>query len=447
MGFSVEAGVPALTVFIQGLLSFFSPCVLPLVPLYVSYLAGGARVTGEDGVSRYPRKKVLINTFFFVVGISFAFFLLGLGFTAIGQFFTGGKVWFTRAAGVIMILFGLYQLGLFGQNRALAGEHRLPFRLDQWAMNPLTALVLGFTFSFAWTPCVGPTLSSVLLMASSASSGAGFVLVGVYTLGFVIPFLAVGLFTGQVLDLFRRHVQVVRYTVKAGGVLLILMGLMTLGGMMGRFSSMMASLGQESSVSQSQSTSSQPAEESSSSSPQKEESAASQAEEEPSSSSTAQEEEEEETLYPAPDFTLTDQYGNSHTLSEYQGKVVFLNFWATWCGPCKNEMPEIQQLYEKYGLNEEDLVVLGVANPSSEEAPRNADKSRKEIEAFLEENGYTFPVVMDETGQVLANYGISAFPTTFMIDAEGNLFGYVTGAISLEIMEDIVEQTMTGQRK
>jgi len=249
------------------------------------------------------------------------------------------------------------------------------------------------------------------------------------------------------LDLFRRHVQVVGYTIKAGGVLLILMGLMTLGGMMGRFSSMMASLGQESSVSQSQSTSSQPAEESPSSSPQEEESAASQAEEEPSSSSTAQEEEKEETLYPAPDFTLTDQYGNSHTLSEYQGKVVFLNFWATWCGPCKSEMPEIQQLYEKYRLNEEDLVVLGVANPVTEEAPGNADKSREEIEAFLEENGYTFPVVMDETGQVLANYGISAFPATFMIDAEGNLFGYVTGAINLEIMEDIVEQTMTSRRK
>ena len=433
MGFSVEASVPALTVFIQGLLSFFSPCVLPLVPLYISYLAGGARVTGEDGVSRYPRKKVLINTFFFVVGISFAFFLLGLGFTALGRFFTGGKVWFTRAAGLIMILFGLYQLGVFGQSRALAGEHRLPFRLDRWAMNPLTALVLGFTFSFAWTPCVGPTLSSVLLMASSASGGAGFVLVGVYTLGFVIPFLAVGLFTGQVLDFFRQHVQVVRYTVKAGGVLLILMGLMTLGGMMGRFSSLMASLGQESTPSQSQSADSSSE-------------ASSQAQGGSDSESTSSQASQEE-VYPAPDFTLTDQYGNTHTLSDYKGKVVFLNFWATWCGPCQSEMPEIQQLYEEHGLNEEDLVVLGVANPVTDEAPGNADKSREEVEAFLSDNGYTFPVVMDETGQVLADYGISAFPTTFMIDAEGNLFGYVAGAIDLEIMEDIVQQTMTGQRK
>ena len=100
-------------------------------------------------------------------------------------------------------------------------------------MNPLVALVLGFTFSFAWTPCVGPTLGSVLLMASSSGSAArGFLLIGVYTVGFVVPFLAVGLFTGTVLDFFKRHQKVVRYTVKVGAALLVLMGVMTLTGFM-----------------------------------------------------------------------------------------------------------------------------------------------------------------------------------------------------------------------
>ena len=108
-----------------------------------------------------------------------------------------------RIGGVIVILFGLYQLGIFG-SRLLSNEHRLPFRLDRLAMNPLVALVLGFTFSFAWTPCVGPALASVLLMASSANSAAtGFALIGVFTLGFVIPFLAVGLFTSTLLDFFK----------------------------------------------------------------------------------------------------------------------------------------------------------------------------------------------------------------------------------------------------
>ena len=161
-----------------------------------------------------------------MAGISFAFFLLGLGLTALGAFFHDYQVWFARASGVIILLFGLYQLGLGRRAMLLERERRLPFRLDKLAMNPAAALVMGFTFSFAWTPCVGPTLSSVLLMASSGSSAAaGFLLIGVYTLGFVLPFLAVGLFTGTVLDFFKAHQSAVRYTVKIGAVLLIVMGI------------------------------------------------------------------------------------------------------------------------------------------------------------------------------------------------------------------------------
>ncbi len=433
MGFSVGTGVPALTVFVQGLLSFFSPCVLPLVPLYVSYLAGGARKVGEDGTVQYPRGKVMVNTLFFVLGISFTFFLLGFGFTALGRFFSGNRLWFARVSGMIMILFGLYQFGLFGPSHALVRERRLPVRLDRWAMNPLTALILGFTFSFAWTPCVGPTLGSVLLMASSAgSSGAGFLLIGVYTLGFVIPFLAVGLFTGTVLGFFQRHQRVVRNTVKIGAALLILMGVMTLTGYMNGITGYLSSTGGSPSTGQGN-----PGTDAPTASSQGDEGGASQSGE-PS---------EEIPEVPAPDFTLVDQNGETHTLSDYQGKTVFLNFWATWCGPCQNEMPEIQALYEKYGSNGGELVVLGVANPKSEDYPYNQDnKTQAEVEQFLREKGYTFPVVMDTTGEVFSAYGISAFPTTFMIDAEGNLFGYVVSQMTGEMMESIVQQTMTGQR-
>ena len=244
MGFSLETSVPALTVFVQGLLSFFSPCVLPLIPLYVGYLAGGAGVEGDDGTIAYPRKKVLVNTLFFVVGVSFAFFLLGFGFTALGQFFTGNQRVFSVAAGIIMAAFGLYMLGAFGKTRVIETERRLPFNLGRFAMNPLVALVLGFTFSFAWTPCVGPVLASVLLMASSSASAAtGFALVGVYTVGFVLPFLAVGLFTGEVLRFFRTHGNVVKYTVKVGGALLIVMGVMTATGWMNGVTSYLSSFG------------------------------------------------------------------------------------------------------------------------------------------------------------------------------------------------------------
>ena len=424
MGFSIETSVSAVTVFLQGALSFFSPCVLPLVPLYVSYLAGGAAVVGEDGVRRYPRGKIFLNTLFFVAGISFAFFLLGLGLTALGAFFHDYQVWFARISGVIILLFGLYQLGLGKRAMLLEQERRLPFRLDKLAMNPAVALVMGFTFSFAWTPCVGPTLSSVLLMASSAeSSAAGFLLIGVYTLGFVLPFLAVGLFTGAVLDFFKAHQSVVRYTVKIGAVLLIVMGILTLTG---------ATNGLSADLAAGTTTQEEPA------APQ-DGTASGGAQED---AGGAQEESGEIPVIPAPDFTLTDQYGETHTLSDYQGQTVFLNFWATWCGPCKMEMPDIQALYEEWDENAGDLVVLGVAGPGI-----GQEGSAEDIAAFLEENGYTYPVVMDDTGTLFYKYGISAYPTTFMIDPEGNVFGYVQGAVSREIMDDIVEQTMTGQRR
>ena len=428
MGFSIETSVSAVTVFLQGALSFFSPCVLPLVPLYVSYLAGGAAVVDENGARRYPRGKIFLNTLFFVAGISFAFFLLGLGLTALGAFFHDYQVWFARASGVIILLFGLYQLGLGKRSLVLEREHRLPFRLDKLAMNPATALVLGFTFSFAWTPCVGPTLSSVLLMASSAeSSAAGFLLIGVYTLGFVLPFLAVGLFTGAVLDFFKSHQNVVRYTVKIGAVLLIAMGLLTLTGAAGSISADLAAI--------SGTVQEAPA------APQ--EDASSGGDQDAGGETGGQAQGDAESpVVPAPDFTLTDQFGNSHTLSDYEGQTVFLNFWATWCGPCKMEMPDIQALYEEWGENAGDLVVLGVAGPDI-----GQEGSAEDIAAFLEENGYTYPVVMDDTGALFYQYGISAYPTTFMIDTAGNVFGYVQGAVSREIMDDIVDQTMTGQRR
>ena len=434
MSISIENSVPVLTVFLQGILSFFSPCVLPLVPLYVSYLSGGAKEAGEDGTIHYPRRKILIHTLFFVLGVSFAFFLLGFGFTALGQFFGKNQAVFARLSGIIMILFGLYQLGIFGVSPVIEREHRLPFLLNRWAMGPLPALLLGFTFSFAWTPCVGPTLGSVLLMAGSASSSShALVLIGVYTAGFVLPFLAVGLFTGTVLDFFKRRQTIVRYTVKAGAVLLLFMGFMTLTGFMNGITGYLSDFDDWSSRLES--------------SPDGKETDRRETEKPTVSDESSYNPEEtpagtEPETFPAPDFTLTDQYGREHTFSDYKGKTVFLNFWATWCSPCRSEMPEIEQLYQDYGCNTEDLIVLGVAGPGL-----GREGSAEEITAFLEENEYTFPVILDEEGILFYQYGIRAYPTTFMIDADGNLFGYVRGAISREIMDSIIRQTREGKRE
>ena len=466
MGFNIEVGVSAITVFLQGIISFFSPCVLPLVPLYIGYLSGGAKTVDENGLIRYRRGKVMLNTLFFVLGVSFAFFLLGFGFTAAGQFFKQYQSLFTRIGGILIILFGLYQLGVFGASKLIATEHRLPFRLDKFAMSPVVALVLGFTFSFAWTPCVGPALASVLLMASSAASAAkGFALIGLYTLGFVLPFLAVGLFTGSLLDFFKKHQKVVKYTVKVGGALMILMGVMMFTGWMNGFSTYLSRFG----VSAPPAAASQTVSPTPSAAPEPTDTpeaavtprpapvgggAPAPAETTPAAVPSAPAETApaptatpDPNAIPAPDFTLKDQNGDEHTLSDYQGKVVFLNFWATWCPPCQREMPDVQALYEDWDKNEGDVVVLGVANPKSAEYPYNQDEDEESIKTFLSDRDYTYPVVMDTTGDVFAAYGISAFPTTFMIDKEGNVFGYVQGGISRDIMDSIVDQTISGVRQ
>ena len=432
---NIETGIPFITVFIQGLLSFFSPCILPLVPLYISYLAGGMYRTDENGKISYPRKKVLIHTLFFILGIGFAFVLLGLGFTAIGRFFSGNKVWFTRIGGLIMIGFGLYQLGIFGKSRSMEQTHRLPFSMEGKTFGPFMALLLGFTFSFAWTPCVGPVLASVLLMASSAATAAsGFALIGVYMAGFVLPFLAVGIFAGAALDFFNRKRQVIQYTVKIGGILLILMGVMTMTGWMNGLTGYLSGFGtgsqNEAAVPETSEMAERPE---------------TQAETVRETETAGETEAAGKQTVTAPDFTLTDQFGNSHTLSEYKGKTVFLNFWATWCGPCRMEMPYIQKVYEDYGNNSGDVIILGVANPKTKDRPNNSDVTQEEVESFLSENGYTYPVAMDLDGSIFAAYGIQAFPTTFMIDKNGNVYGYAPGSLSEDMIRSIIQQTIDSE--
>ena len=343
MGFSVDVSVSAVTVFLQGLLSFFSPCVLPLLPLYMGYLSGGTGTMGEDGRIHYERRKVMIHTLCFVIGVSSAFFLLGFGFSALGGLLKSGKQLFSIAGGLLIILFGLYQLGLFGNLTVMGKERRLPLKVDVLAMSPVTALIMGFTFSFAWTPCVGPALTSVLLMAASTESqAAAFFLIGVYTLGFVLPFLAVGLFTTAVLEFFKAHRGVVKYTVKAGGLLMIVMGLLMVTGRMNDVSGYLSSLSAKGGNvrQEGQEAGEIPETEAETGSQKK----ASEASEAPMESS--EEAAKEPVVIPAVDFTLQDQFGNTHSLSDYEGKTIFLNFWATWCPPCKAEMPDIQKLYE-----------------------------------------------------------------------------------------------------
>ncbi len=419
-----------ITVFLEGILSFFSPCVLPLVPLYMGYLSGGTLKTNEDGSIEYDRKKVIINTLFFVVGIGMAFFLLGLGISAAGRFFKGNQLLFARIGGIIVVLFGLYQLGFMGESRILNKQIRLPVQFEKMTMSPITALIMGFVISFAWSPCIGPVLSSVLIMAATSGSGmSGFALIGVYTLGYAIPFILVGFFTTTLLSFLKKHRNVLRYSVKVGGALLVVMGILMFTGKMNSITNYLSTA---TNVFDSEEVSSEVVSDS------EEEIVADPevGEEVAPDSETAVDEADTPDPIPAPEFTLVDQYGETHSLSDYKGQIIFLNFWATWCPPCREELPYIEELYREYQENGDDSVVfVGVTFPGL-----GSEKDVEGVKAFLTENDYTFPVLMNESADLAESYYITAFPTTFIIDADGNVLGYIPGGMTKDIMEDVIAQ-------
>ena len=135
-------------------------------------------------------------------------------------------------------------------------------------------------------------------------------------------------------------------------------------------------------------------------------------------------------------FTFSTRDGAQIPLSDYRGKVVFLNFWATWCPPCREELPYIQELYEEYqAMEDPDVIFLGVTFPGY-----GSEKDVEGVTAFLEENGYSFPVLMDTEVSLAQPYYITAFPTTFLIDPDGNVLGYVPGGMTKDIMEDVIAQ-------
>ena len=137
--------------------------------------------------------------------------------------------------------------------------------------------------------------------------------------------------------------------------------------------------------------------------------------------------------YAAPDFTVLDWEGNERKLSEFEGKPTILNFWASWCGPCKSEMPDFQAAYEAYG----DRINFVMVNCTG---GRETVESAKE---FIEQEGYTFPVYFDTSYEAASVYGASSIPMTFFIDAEGNLITYGMGALPAELLQKGIDMIYT----
>ncbi|VSL21638.1 cytochrome c-type biogenesis protein [Streptococcus pneumoniae] len=219
-----------LSVFLAGILSFFSPCILPLLPVYT-----GVLLDDKDGAQASSGKfsisvTSLLRTLDFIAGISFIFILLGYGAGFLGDLLYAS--WFQYLTGAIIILLGLHQMEIL-HFKGLYKEKRLQLQgQGQNGKGYSQAFLLGLTFSFAWTPCVGPVLGSVLALAASGGSGAwqGAGLMLVYTLGLALPFLLLALTSSYVLKHFRKLHPYLGILKKVGGFLIIVMGLLVLFG-------------------------------------------------------------------------------------------------------------------------------------------------------------------------------------------------------------------------
>lgn len=211
---------------LAGLLSFLSPCILPMVPFYLSYMAGQSVKELRDGGAIAPgaQRRLILQAVAFALGVTTIFVLLGMGATALGRVFVQWKETLSMVAGGILILFGLHFLGIL-RIGLFYREARL-----QSQTKPTTlagAYVLGLAFGFGWTPCVGPALAAILMVASGMGDlWRGGLLLLVYGLGMTLPFIVAAFFAGPFLGWVARHRALMGHVEKAMGVMLIVFGLL-----------------------------------------------------------------------------------------------------------------------------------------------------------------------------------------------------------------------------
>lgn len=212
-----------LVAFSAGILSFLSPCVLPLVPSYVGFLTG---MSLEDASA--SKRHVLLHALLFVLGFTLIFVVLGASATALGRALKQHQIWLQRGGGVLIIVFGLYCLGVLKLG-ALQAEKRV--HLQDKPVGYLGSVLVGMAFAAGWTPCIGPILGAILsLAATSGEAAAGTGLLLAYSAGLAVPFLAAALAVDRFIDWFQRFRTYLPWVMRTSGVLLIVVGVLMITG-------------------------------------------------------------------------------------------------------------------------------------------------------------------------------------------------------------------------
>jgi cytochrome c-type biogenesis protein len=375
--------------FAAGVLSFLSPCVLPLVPGYISLMSGVSIDNLKEGSKAGARRAVILNSLAFNVGLSVIFLALGTTAGWIGASITSNP-WIRIIGGIVIIAFGLQLIGLL-KIGALYKDTR--FFSSEKPRGMLGSLALGVAFAAGWTPCIGPILGGIIgLAATSGGWRSGLLLSAFYSAGLAIPFLITGLAINQFLGFyssFRRHLHKVEV---ASGVVLILVGLLVASGYSTLLtSSSLAAILPDFEGRLSRLLKSKPATPSAPTKPVN-------------------------SFQPAPDVQFQTLAGAPFRLSDLHGHVVLLNFWATWCVPCREEIPALNSL--QHDLEAQGLKIVGA---SLEDTAEGVNAYQKSVHKF------DYQVVIGGS-DAKSKFGESVLPTTFLIDREGRIRERIIGA-------------------
>ena len=414
----MSENISVLIAFGAGLLSFLSPCVLPLIPSYLCII-GGAPVSGSSEKSEGGKPRLIAGTISFILGFSVVFITLSILFAATFSLMGGISRWINRIAGAVVIVLGLHIIFDF---LSFLNYEKRP-HLAARPRGIAGVFVAGAAFGAGWTPCVGPVLAGILLLAAqSGGIPSAALYLAFYSAGLALPFLLASFFFNAFLKTsvkLRPHLPLIR---RISGVLLVVIGLLMVTGRYQALNALAAKWQNKMFTGKAAAQSAQ--------TPDSGAIPAGGAKDRSGPSTVPALVSPEvikafsaaglpvlkEGVQPI-DFTLPLLNGTNQKLSGLEGQVVFLNFWATWCGPCRSEMPSMETIYQK--LKDRGFTILAV----------NLGEKAAEVSGFVREYRFTFPIALDESGGTGVQYGAQAIPTTYILDRRGLIVSRIVGSM------------------
>ena len=380
-----DLGINLLIAFAAGILSFLSPCVLPLVPGYVAQISGVSIDNLKAGTG--SRRAIILNSLAFNAGLSVIFLLLGTTAGLVGSAIISNP-WVSFIGGLVIIVFGLQLIGLL-KIGTLYKDTR--FFSNDKPRGMLGSATLGVAFAAGWTPCIGPILGGIIgLAATSGGWRSGLVLSALYSAGLAVPFLLTGLGINQFLGFytnFRKHLHKVEVV---SGVVLILVGVLVMSGQStllasSRFIALIPNLESLFTLRNTKPPEPPP----------------------PTANSNFE---------AAPDIEFKTLDGKPFRLKELQGQVVLLNFWATYCIPCREEIPALNKLQ-----SELEAQGLRIVSATVDDTIEGVQSYQQEVVKF------DYPVLVGNS-DAKVKFEQAVLPTTYLIDRQGRIRDKIIGS-------------------